>query len=216
MGSSSCALNFVWYPPVTMLTPPDDDDTKAVAKGLVAKEMMERNTPEEEEEEEGDEMELRDSPLLGGLTLDVPEVFEREIIARLLDDHDRAMLSRTCRDVRAVVLASGGPRAGAASRDNDDRLDDQGGSGTTHANEEQQRGRQGVVEPRHTSLNAKHFTRRLPLMLWALDNGMPLHWRTMEYAGKGREARGGSGRGWGFFVLPRDEVFLFFFSPLVL
>lgn len=91
----------------------------------------------------------RASPLFGGLALDLPEVLELEVLARL-DAHDRTMFARTCRGARAAVLASQLPRAGAP-----------GGNPPLQAS-------RAVV--------TLHMTR------WALDNGLPLHWRVAEHA----------------------------------
>ena len=91
----------------------------------------------------------RASPLLGGLALDLPEVLELEVLARL-DAHDRAMFARTCRGARAAVLASGLPRAGAL-----------------HEN---------------PPLHASRAVDTLAMTRWALDNGLPSHWRVAEHA----------------------------------
>ena len=180
----------MWVPPIAMLNP--DVDVKAAAR-REEEEEEEEETEKTQEGEGDDEMEfpcefgkdaerveLRLSPLLGGLALQVPFVFEQEIIARHLDDHARAMLARTCRDVRAVVLASGAPRAGAASFNNNNESEDD----NDHQSNNEKK------HHHHTLLNAKHFTRRMPLTRWAMDNGMPLHWRTMEYAGRASPPRG--------------------------
>ena len=189
----------MWVPPIAMLNP--DVDVKAPARLEEEEEEAVEEAMEKTREGEGDEIEfpcefgedaerveLRLSPLLGGLALQVPFVFEQEIIARHLDDHTRAMLARTCRDVRAVVLASGAPRAGAAAFNNSSESEDD----DDHSNNEKKHHHQRPQrqQQQHTLLNAKHFTRRMPLTLWAIDNGMPLHWRTMEYAGRDPPPRG--------------------------
>lgn len=184
----------MWVPPIAMLSSGESttspscrasahDDGDAAAAAAAARREDDEDVQDPQFEGQ-DPVEPRLSPLLGGLAFEVPEVFEKEIIARLLDDHERAMLARTCREVRAVVLASGAPRAGAAgagpSRQHsdereraDERREDRRNDGERREGQRRQ----------HTLLNAKHFTSRLPLARWAIDNGMPLHWRTMEHAG---------------------------------
>jgi hypothetical protein len=174
--------SYEWVPPINMLSSSEpragDGDASAAA--------AEEEEASEIHEFEGEDppVELSLSPLLGGLALEVPEVFEREILARLLSEHDVAMLARTCRGVRAVVLASELPRAGALRR----RPSFSGDEDQENNNERVQE-----QETQPTLLSAKHFTRRLPLLRWALANGMPLHWRTMEYAGRVWLGDGGRG-----------------------
>ena len=64
----------------------------------------------------------RASPLFGGLALDLPEVLELEVLARL-DAHDRTMFARTCRGARAARVptpprarARGNPRSRPPAR----------------------------------------------------------------------------------------------------
>ena len=145
----------------------------------------------------------RRAPLLGGLACVAPEVFVWEVVSRLTPT-DRALLSRTCRAVRALVVASGYPRAGAMGsggncvsshgtevgvceprRGAEVHLGTDGRSRTRREPDVVTAGETRVgpyASRRHPPLLARHFTRALGLTRWALANGLPLHWRTMEDA----------------------------------
>ena len=57
---------------------------------------------------------LDSSPLMGGLAVDLPDVFAGEVLRRL-SVCDRAMLAWTCSSVRRAVLASRLPRVGTVN-----------------------------------------------------------------------------------------------------
>ena len=102
MGTNGA--NFAWVPSVSMLASEhvagDESSTsKAAVRGASS-------------EAGGDDP--ASSPLMGGLAVDLPDVFAGEVLRRL-SVCDRAMLAWTCGSVRRAVLASRLPRVGTVN-----------------------------------------------------------------------------------------------------
>ena len=171
MGTNGA--NFAWVPSVSMLASEhvagDESSTsKAAVRGASS-------------DWGGDP--ASSSPLMGGLAVDLPDVFAGEVLRRL-SVCDRAMLAWTCGSVRRAVLASRLPRVGTVNHFTRER--DADGPNKMHRVFRNHGTEPPSTDEPHERWVLKFDERDLlntpQRVRWAHARGMRMHWKFIEHA----------------------------------